>query len=251
VRRPSHRPFPSPGPPVGAPGPSPSPGRKHFIHCGTASTKSFGGWRVRAVPGRVGNNLRRCGEGARIGCRSCDGVRGCVSSHPLIGEFWHAMTGPAAVACPGGAGVAAEWRHETGRPRQAGQRAHNSGHESMPGTHGHQEIRPEGSATPAGDQRKPRRAVSGAPRQAAGGAPARLRAACLRRVSVAGFAGSSGLFIARAFVTMACVRCTKGFTTTIGEICVTVARPPTRRRGGGTPDDRARKPHGAPPPAGR
>src|SRR4029077_18731554 len=69
-------------------------------------------------------------------------------------------------------------------------------------------------------------------------------------VPVAGFAGSSGLFIVGAFVTMACVRCAKAFTTTIGEICVTVARPPARRRGGGTPDDRARKSHGAATPAG-
>ena len=44
---------------------------------------------------------------------------------------------------------------------------------------------------------------------------------------------------------MSCVRCAKGFTATIGEICVTVARPPARRRGEGRPDDRARKSHGA------
>src|SRR5207247_11432063 len=68
---------------------------------------------------------------------------------------------------------------------------------------------------------------------------------------VAGFAGSCRLFISRAFVTMSCVRCTKGFTATIGEICVTVARPPAWRRGGGTPDDRARKSHGTAPSAGR
>src|SRR5258705_10713887 len=49
---------------------------------------------------------------------------------------------------------------------------------------------------------------------------------------------------------MACVRWTRGFTNCCGEICVTVARPPARRRGGGTPDDRARKSHGAATPAG-
>jgi hypothetical protein len=65
------------------------------------------------------------------------------------------------------------------------------------------------------------------------------------------FAGSCRLLIPGAFVTMACGRCTNGFTNCCGEICVTVARPPARRRGGGTPDDRARKPHGAAAPASR
>jgi hypothetical protein len=65
------------------------------------------------------------------------------------------------------------------------------------------------------------------------------------------FAGSCRLLIAGAFVTMACGRCTNGFTNCCGEICVTVARPPARRRGGGTPDDRARKSDGAAAPASR
>jgi hypothetical protein len=51
---------------------------------------------------------------------------------------------------------------------------------------------------------------------------------------------ATGLVNGMAFVTMACVRCTNGFTNYCGEIRVTVARPPTWRRGGGTPDDRAR-----------
>src|SRR6476646_8710658 len=53
-----------------------------------------------------------------------------------------------------------------------------------------------------------------------------------------------------AIVTMAYVRWTKGFTNCCGEICVTVARPPARRRGGGTPDDRAWKPHSTAASAG-
>src|SRR5690349_12000770 len=76
-------------------------------------------------------------------------------------------------------------------------------------------------------------------------------AACPAGYKLAGYAGSCRLFIVKAFVTMSCVRCTKDFTATIGETCVTVARPPARRRGGGTPDDRARKSHGAATPAGR
>ena len=48
------------------------------------------------------------------------------------------------------------------------------------------------------------------------------------------------------------VRCTKGFTNFFREIRVTVlTSPPARHRGGGTPDDRARKPHGAAASAGR
>src|SRR5262249_7726600 len=82
--------------------------------------------------------------------------------------------------------------------------------------------------------------------------PARPWIVRLRPVPVdAEFAGSCRLLIAGAFVTMACGRCTNGFTNCCGEICVTVARPPARRRGGGTPDDRARKSHGAAAPAGR
>jgi hypothetical protein len=61
----------------------------------------------------------------------------------------------------------------------------------------------------------------------------RPRAASRAAYPVTGFAGSCRLFIVWAFVTMSCVRCTKVFTATIGEICVTVARPSTRRRGGG------------------
>src|SRR5690348_10736832 len=53
-------------------------------------------------------------------------------------------------------------------------------------------------------------------------------------------------------VTMVGVTCTKGFTNSFSETCVTGAPVPSaRRRGGGTPDDRARKPHGAAPSAGR
>ena len=55
--------------------------------------------------------------------------------------------------------------------------------------------------------------------------PAGPRIGCLRRVPVAEFAGSCRLLIAGAFVTMACGRCTNGFTNCCGEICVTVARP--------------------------
>jgi hypothetical protein len=70
--------------------------------------------------------------------------------------------------------------------------------------------------------------------------PAGPRKVCLRRVPVAEFAGSCRLLIAGAFVTMACGRRTNDFTNCCGETSVTVARPPARRRGGGTPDDRAR-----------
>ena len=76
---------------------------------------------------------------------------------------------------------------------------------------------------PADDQLRPSVAVERPPR----GCPA------------TGLSGSSGLVNVTAIVTMAYVRWTKGFTNCCGEICVTVARPPARRRGGGTPDDRA------------
>src|SRR6266705_4979364 len=56
--------------------------------------------------------------------------------------------------------------------------------------------------------------------------PAGPRMVCLRRVPLAEFAGSCRLLIAGAFVTMACVRCTNGFTNCCGETCVTVARRP-------------------------
>jgi hypothetical protein len=49
----------------------------------------------------------------------------------------------------------------------------------------------------------------------------------------------------------ASVRCTKGFTNSFREICVTVPLVRARHRGEGTPDDRARKPHGAAASAGR
>jgi hypothetical protein len=100
------------------------------------------------------------------------------------------------------------------------------------------------------DQRSPRRARS---TRASGKTPVESAARKLINVNplgrgwcasagvlVAEFAGSCRLFIAGAFVTMACVRCTNGFINCCGETCVTVARPPARRRGGGTPDDRAR-----------
>jgi hypothetical protein len=70
-----------------------------------------------------------------------------------------------------------------------------------------------------------------------------------RQLELIGIA--SGLVNGMVFVTMTCVRCAKDFSTTIGEICVTVARSPTRRRGGGTPDDRARQSHGSAAPASR
>ncbi len=62
---------------------------------------------------------------------------------------------------------------------------------------------------------------------------------------------ASGLINARAFVTMACVRCPKGFTIVAVKSAAPSRRSAVRYRGGGTPDDRARKPHGAAPPAGR
>jgi len=62
---------------------------------------------------------------------------------------------------------------------------------------------------------------------------------------------ASGLVNARAFVTMACVRCTQGFTIVAVKSAAPSCRSAARYRGGGRPDDRARKPHGAAPPARR
>jgi hypothetical protein len=70
-----------------------------------------------------------------------------------------------------------------------------------------------------------------------------------RSLKLNGFA--SGLVNARAFVTMACVPCAKGFTIVAVKSAAPSRRSAARYRGGGTPDDRARKPHGAAPPAGR
>src|ERR1700750_389978 len=56
-------------------------------------------------------------------------------------------------------------------------------------------------------------------------------------VPATGLSGSSGLVNVTAIVTMAYVRWTKGFINCCGEICVTVARPPARRRGVGTSGD--------------
>src|SRR6201989_1801967 len=77
------------------------------------------------------------------------------------------------------------------------------------------------------------------------------RSNALRGVPAAGLSGSSGLVNVTAIVTMAYVRWPKGFTNSCSETCVTVARSPARRRGGGTSDDRAWKPHGTAAPAGR
>jgi hypothetical protein len=153
------------------------------------------------------------------GCR-CDGVRGCVSLHPDMGA-WHAMTGPAAAAWPGGAGVAAEVTlqapagiaiHSDAIPARPSPQIRPTGLSTRPSDMTRQprlmnggtrradrgsrrsgritavtgvcpertgtRKQSEGSAAPAGDQRKLRQAVSGA--------PARLRAARLLRVAVAG-----------------------------------------------------------------
>jgi hypothetical protein len=117
-----------------------------------------------------------------------------------------------------------------------------------PGTHKRhkaaQKQRPPLKDQAAGRYHQPpqRNRTAGTPRHTRAGAAAQDQ---LKPIGIV-----SGLSIDRAFVTMACVRCTNGFSATIGEICVTVARPPARRRGGGTPDDRARKSHGAAPSAG-
>jgi hypothetical protein len=144
---------------------------------------------------------------------------------------WQARTRysgiPSSPICRGGppCGRESDFRHAR-RPRH------------RPGVRRSRE--PAGDAAAPGASRRlrrpyhqsPQRAMgAGTPRQGTPGhaPPARsARQGSRRRQDQPKVIGiASGLVNGRAFVTMACVRCTKGFTNCCGEICGTVA--PVRR----------------------